>query len=159
MATIQADNIVAIAVDRDMRDVLRNCLRSEAYQLENFEGALRGSDQDAAHEALACAVHVVGMFDQLGGEDDDPRERYDITVALDSFVPCLREYRDDLARSLAEEMSCLRPIAARDVAHASNGHAPQDMMAMTHDDVLGWHRELEAIEALLERLGSAGRAD
>ena len=159
MATIQADNIVAIAVDRDMRDVLRNCLRSEAYQLENFEGALRGSDQDAAHEALACAVHVVGMFDQLGWEDDDPRERYDITVAIDSFVPCLREYRDDLARSLAEEMSCLRRIAARDQAHVSNGHGQQDMIAMTHDDVLVWHRELEAIEALLQRLDSAGRAD
>jgi len=33
------------------------------------------------------------------------------------------------------------------------------MMAMTHDDVLGWRRELEAIEALLELLDSAGRAD
>ena len=159
MATIQADNIVAIVVDRGTREVLRNCLRSEAYQLENFEDAIRGSNQDAAHEALACAVHLVGMFDQLGWEDDDPRERYDITIALDSFVPSLREYRDDLARSLAEEMSCLRRIAARDEAQASNGHAQQDMMAMTHDDVLGWHRELVAIEALLQRLDSAGRAD
>ena len=159
MATIQADKIVAIAVDRDMRDVLRNCLRSEAYQLESFEGAIHRSDRAVAHEALARAVRVVDTFDQLGWEDDDPRERYDITVALDSFVPSLREYRDDLARSLAEEMSCLRRIAARDEAQASNGHAQQDMMAMTHDDVLGWHRELKAIEALLELLDAAGRTD
>lgn len=159
MATIQADNIVAIAVDRSMRDAPRNCLRSETYQLENFEGVIRGSEQEAAHEALAFAVHVVEMFDQLGWADDDPRERYEITVALDSFVPCLRGYRSDLAMSLAEEMSCLRRIAARDEAHASDGHAQQDVMAMTHDDVLGWRRELEAIEALLERLDSAGRAD
>ena len=159
MATIQADNIVTIAVDRGMRDVLRNCLRSEAYQLENFEGAIRGSDQEAAHEALAFAVHAVEMFDQLGWEDDDPRERYEIAVAPDSFVPCLRGYRDDLAMSLAEEMMCLRRIAARDTAHASNGHTQQEMMAMTHDDVLGWRSELEAIDALLERLDSAGRAD
>jgi len=159
MATAQIDNIVAIGVDRRMRDALRNCLRSEAYQLENFEGAIRGSDREAAHEALACAMHVVGMFNQLGWEDDDPRERYEITVALDSFVPSLQGYRGDLARSLAEEMRCLRRIVARDEAHASNGHAQRDMMAMTHDDVFGWRRELEAIEALLERLDSAGRAD
>jgi hypothetical protein len=155
MATAQVDNIVAIAVDRGMRELLRNCLRSEAYQLENFEGAVRGSDREAAHQALAYAVHVVEMFDQLGWEDDDPRERYEITVALDSFVPCLQGYRGDLARSLAEEMTCLRLIAARDEANASNSPTQQEMMAMTHDDVLGWRRELEAIEALLERLDSA----
>ena len=159
MATIQVDNVVAITVDRDMRDVLRSCLRSEAYQLENFEGAIRGSDREAAHRALAYAVHVVEMFDQLGWEDDDPRERYEITVALDSFVPSLRDYRGDLAMSLAGEMTCLRLIAARDEANTSDGHTRQEMMAMTHDDVLGWRTELEAIEALLERLDSAGRAD
>ena len=159
MATAQIDNIVAIGVDRSMRDALRNCLRSEAFQLENFEGAIRGSDQEAAHQALAYAVHVVEMFDQLGWEDDDPRERYEITVALDSFVPCLHGYRGDLATSLAEEMTCLRLIAARDEWNASNGRTQQDMMAMTHDDVLGWRRELEAIEALLELLDSAGKGD
>ena len=159
MATIQAENIVAITVDRGMRDVLRNCLRSEAYQLENFEGVIRGSDQEAAHEALALAVHLVEMFDQLGWADDDPRERYEITVALDSFVPWLRGYRGDLAMSLADEMMCLRRIAAGDEAHDSDGHTQQEMMAMTHDDVLGWRRELKAIEALLERLDSAGRVD
>jgi hypothetical protein len=29
------------------------------------------------------------------------------------------------------------------------------MMAMTDDDVFGWRRELEAVEALLKRLESA----
>ena len=159
MATIQADNIVAIVVDRGTREVLRNCLRSEAYQLESFEGAIHGSDRAVAHEALARAVHVVDTFDQLGWEDDDPRERYEITVALDSFVPWLRGCRTDLAASLADELMCLRLIAAGDTAHASNGHARRDTMAMTDDDVFGWRRELEAIEALLERLDSAGRAD
>ncbi|MGZ6577593.1 MAG: hypothetical protein ACXVEW_04525 [Solirubrobacteraceae bacterium] len=30
--------------------------------------------------------------------------------------------------------------------------AEQEMMAMTDDDVFGWRRELEAVQALLERL-------
>jgi hypothetical protein len=155
MATIQVENIVAIVVDRGMRDVLRNCLRSEACQLENCEGVIHGSDSEAAHEALARAVDVVDMFDQLGWQDDDPRERYEITVALDSFVPWLRGCRGDLAVSLADEMKCLRLIAARAEPHSSAGRTQQEMMAMTDDDVLGWSRELEAVETLLERLESA----
>jgi hypothetical protein len=152
MAIIQVENVVAIAVDRGMRDVLKNCLRSEAYQLEDFEGVMSGSDEEAAHEALAHAVHLVEMFDQLGWEDDDPRERYEITVALDSFVPWLRGYRDDLAESLADEVMFLRRIAAGDEAHDVGGRTQPEMIAMTHDEVLGWRRELEAVEALLERL-------
>ena len=65
MATIQVES--AITVDRGTRDVLRNCLRSEAYRLENLERVISGSDRQAAHEALAVAVHLVAMFDQLGG--------------------------------------------------------------------------------------------
>jgi hypothetical protein len=155
MATIQVQNVVAIAVDHGTRDVLRNCLRSEAYQLESFEGAIHGSDQAAAHEALARAVHAVDMFDQLGWEDDDPRERYEITVALDSFIPWLGGCRADLAASLADELMCLRLIAAGDGAHDSGGQTQKGMMTMTDDDVFGWRRELEAVEALLERLESA----
>ena len=34
MATIQVES--AITVDRGTRDVLRNCLRSEAYRLETW---------------------------------------------------------------------------------------------------------------------------
>ena len=155
MATIQVENIVAIVVDRGMRDVLRNCLRSEACQLENCEGVIHGSDSEAAHEVLTRAVDAVDMFDQLRWQDDDPRERYEVTVALDSFVPWLRGCRGDLAVSLADEMKCLRLIAARAEAHNSAGHTQQEMMALTDDDVLGWSRELEAVEALLERLESA----
>src|ERR1700755_1312576 len=73
MATIQADNIVAIVVDRGTREVLRNCLRSEAYQLESFEGAIHRSDRAVAHEALARAVRVVDTFPQMGWEEDCPR--------------------------------------------------------------------------------------
>ena len=138
MATTQLENIVAIAVDRGTRDVLRNCLRSEAYRLETCEGVIHGSDHDAAHEALARAMHVVDMFDQLGWEDDDPRERYEITVALDSFRPWLRGCRGDLAVSLADEMMCLRLITSGNGAHGSNGHTQLEMMAMTDDDVFGW---------------------
>jgi hypothetical protein len=156
MAIIQVENVVAIAVDRGMRDVLKNCLRSEAYQLEDFEGVMSGSDEEAAHEALAHAVHLVEMFDQLGWEDDDPRERYEITVALDSFVPWLRGYRGDLAESLADEIMFLRRTAAGDEAHDLGGRTQHEMIAMTHDEVLGWRRELEAVEALLERLDSSG---
>jgi hypothetical protein len=156
VAIIQVENVVAIAVDRGMRDVLRNCLRSEGYLREDFEGLIRGSDEEAAHEALAHAAHLVEMFDQLGWEDDDPRERYEITVALDSFVPWLRGYRGDLEEGLADEIMFLRRIAAGDEAHDSGGRTQQEMIAMTHDEVLGWRRELEAIEALLERLDSAG---
>jgi hypothetical protein len=155
MATTQVENIVAIAVDRGTRNALRNCLRSEAYQLENFDGVRQGSDQAAAHGALARAVHVVDMLDQVGWEDDYPRERYEITVALDSFIPWLRGCRGDLAVSLADELMCLRLIAAGDRAHDSGGHTPQEIMAMTDDDVFGWRRELEAVEALLKRLESA----
>ena len=43
------------------------------------------------------------MFDQLGWADNDPRTRYEITVALDSFVPWLRGHRRDLADSFAHE--------------------------------------------------------
>ena len=155
MATIQVQNVVEIAVDHGTRDVLRNCLRSEAYQLESFEGVIHGSDQAAAHEALARAVHAVDMFDQLGWEDDDARQRYEITVALDSFIPWLRGCRADLAASLADELMCLRLIAAGDGAHDSRGQTQKGMMAMTDDDVFGWRRELEAVEALLKRLESA----
>jgi hypothetical protein len=155
MAIIQVENVVAMAIDRGMRDVLKNCLRSEAYQLEDFEGVMSGSDEEAAHEALAHAVHLVEMFDQLGWEDDDPRERYEITVALDSFIPWLRGCRADLAASLADELMCLRLIAAGDGAHDSGGQTQKGMMTMTDDDVFGWRRELEAVEALLERLESA----
>jgi hypothetical protein len=156
MAIIQVENVVAIAVDRCMRDVLKNCLRSEAYQLEDFEGVMSGSDEKAAHEALAHAVNLVEMFDQLGWEDDDPRERYEITVALDSFVPWLPGYRGDLAESLADEIMFPRRIAAGDEAHDPGGRTQHEMIAMTHDEVLGWRRELEAVEALLERLDSSG---
>jgi hypothetical protein len=156
MATIQVDTIVTITVDRGTRDVVRNCLLSEAYQLEHFEGVISGSDAQAAHEALARAVHLVEMFDQLGWAEDDPRERYEITVALDSFVPWLREHRGDLAESLAHEIMLLPRIAAGDEAHDWGGHTQPEMIAISHDEVLGWRRELKAIEALLERLDSAG---
>ena len=156
MATIHVETTVTITVDRGMRDVLRNCLRSEAYQLEQFEGVISGADEEAAHEALAHAAHLVEMFDQLGWADDDPRERYEITVALDSFVPRLRGYKDDLAESLADEMMSLRATAAGDEPHDWSGRDQPEMIAITHDEVLGWRRELEAIEALLERLGSSG---
>jgi hypothetical protein len=63
-------------------------------------------------QALAHAAHLVEMFDQLGWADDDPRERYEITVALDSFVPRLRRYKNDLADSLADEITFLRATAA-----------------------------------------------
>ena len=61
--------------------------------------------------------------------------------------------------SLADEMICLRRIATGNGAHEWSGHTQQELTAMTHDDVLGWRTELEAIDALLERLESAGRAD
>jgi hypothetical protein len=97
------------------------------------------------------------MFDQLGWEDDDPRERYEITEALDSFVQWLRGCRGDLAVSLADEMRCLRLIAACYQAHDSGGDTQQEMIATTDGDVLGWRRAVGAVEALLERLESAGR--
>ena len=156
MAIIQVENVVAIAVDRGMRDVLKNCLRSEAYQLEDFEGVMSGSDEEAAHEALAHAVHLVEMFDQLGWADDDPRERYEITVALDSFVPQLRGYKDDLAESLAAEITFRRGTAAGDEVPDRGGRTRLEMTAITHDEVLGWRTELKAIETLLERLDSFG---
>ncbi|MGO9498424.1 MAG: hypothetical protein ACLQA5_17220 [Solirubrobacteraceae bacterium] len=130
MATVHAESVISIAVDRDMRRVLRTCLRSEAYQLEDFEGVIIGSDARAAHEALARAVHLVQMLDQLGWTDDDPPEHRVITVALDSFVPWLRGHRSDLVESLADEVT-------------------------SHHDVLGCRRQLKVIEALLERLDAA----
>ena len=156
MATIQVETIVTITVDRGARDVLRSCLRSEAFRLEHFDDVISGSDEEAAHEALAHAVHLVEMFDQLGWADDDPRERYEITVALDSFVPRLRGYKDDLAGSLADEIMSLRGTAAGDEAHDWGGRTQPDMTAITQDEVLGWRTELKAIEALLERLDSSG---
>lgn len=105
MATTEADGIVTITVDRAMRDVLRICIRSEAYRLEDFESVIFGADAQLAHDALARARHLVEMFDQLGWADDDPREAYEITVALESFVPWLREHGDDLADSLADEIT------------------------------------------------------
>jgi hypothetical protein len=153
---IHVETTVTITVDRGMREVLRNCLRSEAYQLEHFEGVISGADEEAAHEALAHASHIVEMFDQLGWADDDPRERYEITVALDSFVPRLEGYKDDLAESLTDEMMFLRATAAGDEAHDWGGRNQPEMIAITHDEVLGWRTELAVIEALLERLGSSG---
>ena len=137
MATFQVETIATITVDRRIRDALRSCLRSEAYRLEHFEDVISGSDAQAAHEALAHAAHLGDMFDQLGWADNDPRTRYEITVALDSFVPWLRGHHSDLADSFA--------------------HETMEMTAITHDRVLGWRRELKAIEALLERLDSPGQ--
>lgn len=154
MATIQVQTTVSITVDRGMRDVLRSCLRSEAFQLEHCEGVISGSDAQAAHDALARAVHLVDMFDQLGWADDDPRERYEITVALDSFTPWLRGCRSDLAETLAEETMFLRRIAVGD--EAQPGDKPPEMIATTPDQLLGWSKELNAIDSLLERLDSAG---
>ncbi len=156
MATIQAETVITIAVDRGTRDVLRHCLRSEASQLEHCELVIRGSDADAAHEALARATHLVEMFDQLGWTDDDPRERFEITVPLDSFVPWLRGHRDDLTRSLADEFRFLRRITAGDEALNWGGHTQPEMIAMTRDEVLGWRKELNAIDVLLERIDCAG---
>jgi hypothetical protein len=156
MATIQVETIVTIAVDRGMRDALRTCLRSEAVQLEHYEGVISGSDAEAAHALLARAAHLVEMFDQLGWADDDPRERYEITVGLDSFAPWLRGHRGDLAESLADEIMFRRRIAAGDEGPDGGGHPQPEMIDMTHDDLLGWRTELEAIDALLERLDSAG---
>jgi hypothetical protein len=158
MATIQVETVVTIAVDRDMRDVLANCLRSEACELEHCEGLIRGSDGEAAHDALARAVRLVEMFDQLGWADDDPRERYEITVAPDSFVPWLRRHRSDLAQSLSEESAFLRRIAAGDEAVDWGGHSQRDLIAKTREEVLGWRREVDALDGLLERLDSAGGA-
>jgi hypothetical protein len=157
MASTQAEPIVTITVDRDVRDVLRHYLRLEAYQLEHREGVISGSDEEAAHEALARAARIVEMFDQLGWADDDPRERYEITVALDSFVPWLRGYRDDLAESLHDEIMFLRRIAAGDDRLEWAGHTRPEMIAMTHEEVLGWRTELKAMDTLLERVDSAGR--
>jgi hypothetical protein len=158
MATVQLEPVVTIAVGRGTRDVLRNCLRSEAYQLAHCEGVISGSDPEAAHEALARAVRLVEMFDQVGWADDDPRERYEITVTLDSFVPWLQGHRGDLAESLADEIMFLRRIAAGDEAHDWAARTQAEMIAMTHDEVLRWRTEVEAIDLLLERLDYAARA-
>jgi hypothetical protein len=157
MATIQLETVVTITVDRATRDVLSRCLRSEAYQLEHCEGVISGSDSEAAHEALAHAVRLVEMFDQLGRTDDDPRERYEITVDLHLFVPWLRGHRDDLAESLADEITFLRRIATGDEEHDLGGRPQPKMIAITQDEVLRWRREVEAIDALLERLEHAQR--
>jgi hypothetical protein len=138
MATLQVETIVTVTADRGVRSALRNCLRSEAYRLEHCDSVISGSDAEAAHEALAHATHLVEMFDQLGWADNDPRERYEITVALDSFVPWLRGHRRDLAESIARET--------------------MEMTGITHDEVLDWRRELEAIDAFLERLDSMGQS-
>jgi hypothetical protein len=61
-----------------------------------------------------------------------------------------------LAESLADEIMFLRRIAAGDEAHDPGGRTQHEMIAMTHDEVLGWRRELEAVDALLERLESSG---
>lgn len=156
MATIQVETFVTITIDRAMRDVLRNCLRSEAYQLEHCEGVISGSDARAAHEALARAAHLVEMFDQLGWENDDPRERYEITVAPDSFVPWLRGCRGNLAESLADEIMLLRRVAAAHEPHDLDRPTQPEMIAITNGEVFGWRRELQAIEALLERLDPGG---
>jgi hypothetical protein len=158
MATVQLEPVVTIAVGRGTRDVLRNCLRSEAYQLAHCEGVISGSDPEAAHEALARAVRLVEMFDQVGWADDDPRERYEITVALDSFVPWLQGHRGDLAESLADEIMFLRRIAAGDEAQDWAARTQAEMIAMAHDEVLRWRTEVEAIDLLLERLDYAARA-
>jgi hypothetical protein len=154
MATVQLES-TAITVDRDTRDVLRTCLRSEAYLLEDFDGAITGSDAQAAHDALARAVHLVEMFDQLGWADDDPHEQYEITVAPESFVRWLRGHSGDLAESLADENMLLPRTSAGDEAKHLGGHTQQDTIAMTNDEVLAYRRELNTIEALLERLDSA----
>lgn len=159
MATIQAETGVTIAVDRDTRDVLRKCLRSEAFQLEHCEDAIRGSDADAAHDAVARAVHLVEMFDQLGWADDAPRERYEITVSLDSFVPWLRGHRGDMAKSLADELRFLRRSAPGEQAPHSGGDTQPEMIPATRDEVVGWREELDAVDALLERLDSAAAGD
>ncbi len=67
MATIQAETIVTITVDRGMRDALRTCLRSEAVQLENYEGVISGADAEAAHAALARAAHLSRCSIRWGG--------------------------------------------------------------------------------------------
>jgi hypothetical protein len=157
MATVQVETVVTITVGRGTRDVLRNCLRSEAYRLARCEGVISGSDPEAAHEALARAVRLVEMLDQVGWADEDPRERYEITVALDSFVPWLRGHRGDLAESLADEIIFLRRIAAGDEALDWAGRTHPEMIAMTHDEALRWRTEVEAIDVLLERLDYAGR--
>jgi hypothetical protein len=155
MATIQVETVATITVDRGMRDALRNCLRAEAFRLEHCEDVISGSDAQTAHEVLALAVHLVEMFDQLGWADDDPRERYEITVALDSFVPWLRGHRADLAERLDDEILFLRRVAARDGALGC-WHTQPEMIDLTHNEVLDWRTELEPIDALLERLDSAG---
>jgi hypothetical protein len=156
MATIQVETVVTITVDRGTRDVLRSCLRSEAYQLEHCDAVISGSDPEAAHETLAYAMRLVEMFDQLGWADDDPRQRYEVTVALDSFVRWLRGHRGDLAESLDDEIVFLRRLWAGDEAHDLGGRTQPEMIAVTHDDVLRWRREVQAIDALLDRLSYAG---
>jgi hypothetical protein len=158
MATVQMETTVTTTIDRGMRDVLRSCTRAEVFQLENCEGVIIGSDPDAAHEALARVMRLVDMCDQLGWADDDPRERYELTVALDSFLPWLRWHRSDLAKSLDDELMFQCRIAVGDEGHDWGGHTQPDVIAMTHDELLGWRRELEAIDALLERLDSAGES-
>jgi hypothetical protein len=157
MATIALETVVTITVDRGTRAVIRNCLRSEAYQLEHCERVISGSDPEAAHTALARAVRLVEMFDQLGWADDDPREQYEITVALDSFVPWLRGHRGDLVESLADEIMFMRRLSAGDEAQGLGDRTQSEMLAVTHDDVLRWRREVETIDGLLERLDCAGR--
>ena len=158
MATIRADTTVTLTVDRSIRDVLRHCLRSEAFQLEHCEGVISGSDAQAAHEALAHAAHLVDMFDQLGWTDDDPRECYEITVAPDSFAPWLRGCRNDLAETIADEIMFLRRIGVGDEVQHRGGHTQPEMIVTTPDEALGWRKELDAIDSLLECLDFAGAA-
>ena len=156
MATVQVESILEITVGRDTRDVLRNCLRAEAYRLEDFERVISDSDCHAAHEVLARAVHLVEMFDQLGWADDDPRDLYEITVARDSFVPWLRGLSSDLAESLADEIMLLLRIEAGDERLYWGGRTQQEMIVLTRGLVLSYRSELNSIEVLLECLSSAG---
>jgi hypothetical protein len=84
-------------------------------------------------------------------------EQYEITVDLDSFVPWLRGHRGDLVESLADEIMFMRRLSAGDEAQGLGDRTQSEMLAVTHDEVLRWRREVETIDGLLERLDCAGR--
>jgi hypothetical protein len=145
-----------LKIDRATRDLLRSDLRSDAVRLETVDVMIVRGEWQAAREALADASRLIDQLEQLGLEDDDEREHYQITADPEWFAEWLQRKHDDLKRDIAYEVRYLERVEAGKADYSFYGCGPEEAISSRRGYVAEQRSELKRIELLLGRLTPAG---
>jgi hypothetical protein len=102
-----------LVLGRAERDLLRRAAVRDLGALGDIELALRLDDGATARELRDEFVPVLALLDDLGWEEQDPRETFPVTLEPAALRACARRWLDEVDGSLVATSGALADGAAR----------------------------------------------